>query len=75
MDQRQQAQQQEQMEQEGAYYPPPDQVQYAPSNAPAGAGNEGDDVASQLQQLVELKQEGLLTDEEFAAAKAKLLAS
>jgi len=73
MDQREEAKQQEQMEQEGAYYPPPDQVQYAPSDAPAG--NAGDDVASQLQQLVDLKQQGLLTDEEFAAAKAKLLAS
>lgn len=66
---------QEQMEQAGAYYPPPDQTQYAPSDASAGDGNDADDVASQLQQLVELKQQGLLTDEEFAAAKAKLLAS
>jgi Short C-terminal domain len=68
-------QEQEQMEQQGAYSPPPDQAQYAPSDAPADAGNDGDDVASQLQQLAELRQQGLLTDEEFAAAKGKLLAS
>ncbi|WP_313823813.1 SHOCT domain-containing protein [Citricoccus sp.] len=31
------------------------------------------DILDQLQRLAELKQSGLLTDEEFAAAKAKLL--
>lgn len=37
--------------------------------APAG----GDDVTSQLVKLGELKAAGVLSDEEFAAAKAKLL--
>lgn len=32
------------------------------------------DLMSQLQQLAQLKESGALTDEEFAAAKAKLLA-
>jgi hypothetical protein len=41
--------------------------------APAGAGDQ--DVAAQLTQLADLKNQGLLTDEEFEAQKAKLLAS
>jgi hypothetical protein len=39
--------------------------------APAGGG--GQDVAAQLTQLADLKSQGLLTDEEFEAQKAKLL--
>ena len=39
--------------------------------APAGTG--GQDVAAQLTQLADLKSQGLLTDEEFEAQKAKLL--
>ncbi len=39
--------------------------------APAGAG--GQDVAAQLTQLADLKNQGLLTDEEFETQKAKLL--
>lgn len=68
---RQDSKQQEQMEQEGAYAAADDQTQYGPSDAPSG--DTGSDVASQLQQLVDLKQQGLLTDDEFASAKAKLL--
>ena len=37
--------------------------------APAG----GDDVMAKLQQLADMKAAGILSDEEFAAAKAKLL--
>ncbi|MDB4623309.1 SHOCT domain-containing protein [bacterium] len=33
----------------------------------------GSDLASQLQKLAEMKAQGLLSDEEFSAAKAKLL--
>ncbi len=40
--------------------------------APAMAGG-GQDVAAQLTQLADLKSQGLLTDEEFEAQKAKLL--
>ncbi|WJL96915.1 SHOCT domain-containing protein [Microbacterium sp. ET2] len=39
--------------------------------APAAGG--GDDMIARLQQLAALKQSGVLTDEEFSAAKAKLL--
>ena len=39
--------------------------------APAGAG--GTDTVEALRQLADLKAQGLLTDEEFAAQKAKLL--
>ena len=37
------------------------------------ASSAGDDLAGQLEKLAEMKAKGLLSDEEFAAAKAKLL--
>lgn len=45
--------------------PPP-----APAAAPAA-----DDTMAKLQQLADMKAQGILTDEEFAAAKAKVLGS
>jgi len=54
-----------QLEQQQA--PPPQAP--PPQAAPAA----GPSVADQLQQLAALHQQGMLTDEEFAAAKAKLL--
>jgi hypothetical protein len=45
----------------------------APAPAPAQAG--GSSMLDQLNQLAELHQQGTLTDEEFSAAKAKLLGS
>lgn len=42
----------------------------APAASPPAAS---DNVLEQLQQLADMKQSGLLTDEEFAAAKSKLL--
>ncbi|MFE5291816.1 SHOCT domain-containing protein [Isoptericola sp. NPDC056618] len=51
------------------YAPPPQQ--YAPPPAAAG----GDDVIAQLEKLGRLRDSGVLTDEEFAAQKAKLLGS
>ena len=45
-------------------------AQPAPAPAPAGGS---DDLMTQLQKLGELKAAGILTDEEFTAAKAKLL--
>lgn len=46
----------------------------APVAAPApAAGEMGDELIAQLTKLGELKAAGILTDEEFAAAKAKLL--
>ena len=50
---------------------PPQQYQQPPQAAPA----QGPSMIDQLNQLNELRQQGALTDEEFAAAKAKLLGS
>jgi Short C-terminal domain len=47
------------------------QAQQAAAPAPAAGG---DDFMAKLQQLAQLNQAGVLSDEEFAAAKAKLLA-
>ena len=45
-----------------------------PGSAPIGqAPAAGVDVATELQKLADLKAQGILSDEEFAAAKAKLL--
>jgi hypothetical protein len=54
------------------YAPPPPQEQYAPPPPAAPAG--GSDLTAQLQQLAQLHSAGVLSDEEFAAAKQKLLA-
>ena len=55
----------QQMAQQQAY--PPQQA-YAPPPAPPE-----DDQTTQLQNLAQLHNQGVLTDDEFAAAKAKLL--
>jgi membrane protease subunit (stomatin/prohibitin family) len=52
--------------QQAAAAPPP------PAAAPAPAG---DDLVSRIKQLSDLKDAGVLTEEEFASAKQKLLAS
>jgi hypothetical protein len=46
----------------------------APAAAPPAAAAAGDDMIGQLKKLGELHQAGILSDEEFAAAKTKLLA-
>ena len=48
--------------------------QQAPPPAPAPAGPTTDDKLEQLKQLGELKTAGVLTDAEFEAQKAKILA-
>jgi hypothetical protein len=53
-------------------YPPP--PAYAPP-PPAAAAPDTDDKLAQLKQLGELKESGVLTDAEFEAQKAKILAS
>jgi len=53
------------------YAPPPPQEQYAPPEPALQAPQ--DDVITQLERLGALKTQGLLTEEEFAAQKAKLL--
>ena len=49
------------------------QEQYAPPPAPAPAGG-GEDRVQQLKDLAALKEQGVLTEEEFAAEKARILA-
>jgi Short C-terminal domain/Domain of unknwon function (DUF3824) len=56
---------QQQSDQQQGYAPPPQQAA-APSE---------EDTISQLQKLGELKAAGVLTEEEFAAQKAKILGS
>ena len=51
---------------------PPPQYQQPPPQAPPA---QGPSMLDQLNQLNDLRQQGALTDEEFAAAKAKLLGS
>ncbi len=44
--------------------------------SPAAAGpGSGDDVIARIRELGELKQQGLISDEEFAALKAKLIST
>ncbi|MGZ6640897.1 MAG: SHOCT domain-containing protein [Solirubrobacteraceae bacterium] len=45
----------------------------APATPPAPAGGMSQDAINQLQQLGQLHEQGVLTDEEFAQQKAKLL--
>jgi outer membrane murein-binding lipoprotein Lpp len=56
-----------------------DQQQYAPppqqAPPPGAAPAAGPSMADQLQQIAALHQQGVLSDDEFAAAKAKLLGS
>jgi len=56
--------------QQQQYAPPP--PQYAPEPAAPAAPSQSD-VISQLKQLGELRDAGVLTEDEFAAQKAKLL--
>src|SRR5215813_12130281 len=66
----------EAQQQQGQYGQPPpqyqQQYQQPPPQAPPA---QGPSMLDQLNQLNELRQQGALTDEEFAAAKAKLLGS
>ena len=58
-----------QAQQQQEYAPPPEQYAAPVPQAPAQ-----DDLTAKLQQLADLHNSGVLTDEEFAAAKQKLLA-
>jgi hypothetical protein len=64
-DEQQQQQYQQQQYQQPAYQEPP----------PAPAAPSMDEAIAQIKQLGELKDQGLLTEEEFAAQKARLLGS
>jgi hypothetical protein len=48
-------------------------VQQAPPMEQAPSAGGGDDTAAQLEQLAKLKQEGILTEEEFTAKKKQIL--
>lgn len=52
------------------YYAPPPQEMYA---APPSVQASQEDVIAQLERLGALKAQGILTEQEFAAQKAKLL--
>jgi hypothetical protein len=59
---------------QAARYEQEDAQQYAQQQAAAAPPPEPeDDSAAQLQNLAQLHTQGVLTDEEFAAAKAKIL--
>ena len=61
---------------QAARYDEQDAQQYAQQAPPppaAVAAPAEDDATAQLQNLAQLHQQGVLTDEEFAAAKAKIL--
>ena len=51
-----------------------EQQQYAQQAAAAPPVEEGPDQFEQLKQLAQLHDQGILTDDEFAAQKAKILA-
>ncbi len=65
--------QQEQQQAPQQYAPPPQQ--YAPAPAPAPAAAPQASMVDQLKELADLKAQGILTEEEFAAQKAKILGS
>jgi hypothetical protein len=56
-------------QEEAAQAPPPEQAAPPPAAAAPAAGS----TIEQLKELGELKSQGILTEEEFAAQKAKLL--
>jgi hypothetical protein len=63
---------------QGEAYPPqgyaqPGYAQPAPAYPPPAPPAPGPSMADQLQQLAGLRDSGVLTDDEFAAAKAKLI--
>jgi hypothetical protein len=59
------------LEQQQSYQPPPQQQAPPPPAAPS----QSSAMLDQLNQLAALHQQGVLTDEEFSAAKAKLFAT
>lgn len=70
---RQQAKAEQQAEAQ-AYEQQQAQPAPAPAPAPAAAPAPATDVVTQLKELAALKDQGILTDEEFVAQKAKILA-
>jgi hypothetical protein len=56
-------------------YPPEAYEQQPPQQAAPVAGSDKDRQIAQLKELADLKAQGILTEEEFAAQKAQILAS
>jgi hypothetical protein len=67
--------QRQEYEQQAQYAaPPPQYAAPPPPAAPTAAPTSGGaDMTAELERLATLRSQGVLTDEEFAAAKAKLL--
>jgi hypothetical protein len=63
--------QQQAYEQQAQYAGPP--PRYAAPPPPAAPASGGADVTAEVERLATLRNQAVLTDEEFAAAKAKLL--
>jgi len=70
-----QAQRSTALDQQQSYQQPPPQQQSYQQPPPAAAPSQSSAMLDQLNQLAALHQQGVLTDEEFAAAKAKLFAT
>jgi Short C-terminal domain len=62
-----------QMAQQEPPPPPPTEYQQAPPPPPPPAGGITNDAIQQLKELGALKEQGILTEEEFVAQKAKIL--
>jgi hypothetical protein len=69
---RKDAEEQAQYEAQQEQYAPPPQSQYAPPPAQPAPPAEEDPI-TQIERLGSLKEQGLITEEEFAAQKAKIL--
>lgn len=72
--QQQEMQQQQLLQQQAWEAQQQQQMQQAPPAAAPAAPAGGVDLTAELMKLADLRTQGLLTDDEFAAAKAKLLA-
>jgi hypothetical protein len=60
--------------QQAAYASQPEPVVYAePAPPPQPAGSGAEDELAQLEKLADLKERGVLTEEEFAAQKRRIL--
>lgn len=68
-------QEQQQAYQQQGYYDQPQQYEQPPPPPPPAEAAPAPDPISQLKDLAELKEKGLLTDEEFQTQKAKILGS
>jgi hypothetical protein len=58
---------------QAAHAPPAPAPPPAPAEAPAAPARVVDPMVEQLTQLAELKEQGILTEEEFSAKKAQIL--